>query len=107
MYGDMQARQSGLLDQVEGLRNDIAAVRSDVQAVRADLITHRPQVWLWLLGYAAFLVSGLFWVAAFYSLDEVRLLLTMPGPVALALALLFVVAAALLFAGGFGWLRGG
>lgn len=33
MYGDMQARQPGLLDQVEGLRNDIAAVRSDVQAV--------------------------------------------------------------------------
>jgi hypothetical protein len=29
----------------------------------------------------------------------------MPGPVALALALLFVVAAALLFAGGFGWLQ--
>ena len=105
MYGDMQARQSGLLDQVEGLRNDIAAVRSDVQAVRADLITHRPQVWLWLLGYVAFLVSGAFAMSAFYSIPEIRALLAMPPPDAVALALVFLAAAALLFAGGFGWLQ--
>ena len=110
MYGDSVAHQPGLLTQVESLRGEVQSVRSEVQAVRSDIQAVRSKrinVWLWVLGYATFLVSGLFAMTAFYSLPEVRALLAMPAPVAVVLAALFAVAALFLFAGGFGWLSRG
>jgi hypothetical protein len=109
-YGDDYARVPGLLNQVEGLRGDLLGLRTDVSTLRNDITTvqqRKPNVWLWALGYVAFLVSGAFAMSAFYSIPEIRALLAMPPPDAVALALVFLAAAALLFAGGFGWLRGG
>lgn len=107
-YGDDYARVPGLLNQVEGLRTDIAAVRGDVLSLSGDIAqvkAHKPQVWLWALGYVVFLLAGMFAMVAFAGLPEMRALLSMPAPLALSLALVFTVAAALLFAGGFGWLQ--
>ena len=110
MYGDMQARQPGLLDQVDSLRTDIMGVRKDVQELAAGLHliqARRPNMWLWALGYVAFLVSGLFAMSAFYNLPEIQTLLSMPAPVAAGLAAVFALGAARLFVGGFGWLSDG
>lgn len=110
MYGDDYARQPGLLTQVDELRKDIAAVSNDVQAARSEIHSMRSKranVWLWVLGYVTFLISGMFAMSAFYSMPEIKMLLAMPAPVAVALAVVFAVAALLLFAGGFGWLTHG
>ena len=109
-YGDDYARVPGLLNQVEGLRGDLLGLRTDVSTLRNDITTvqqRKPNVWLWALGYVAFLVSGAFAMSAFYNLTEIQALLSMPAPLAVSLAVLFALAALLLFVGGFGWLRGG
>ena len=84
-YGDDYARVPGLLNQVEGLRTDIAAVRGDVLSLSGDIAqvkAHKPQVWLWALGYVVFLLAGMFAMVAFAGLPEMRALLSMPAPLA-------------------------
>ena len=109
MYGDSVAHQPGLLTQVENLRDDMQSVRAEVQAVRTDIqaVRTKSSPWLLLLGYTTFLISGLFAMTAFYSLPEVRALLAVPAPVAVALAAVFALATALLVAGGLGLLSRG
>ncbi len=107
VYGDEYARVPGILAQLDGLRVDVQSVRTDVQSVRTDIAAakaHGPQIWLWIVGYVAFLISGMFAASAFHAMPELQAIFAIPGPVALALAAIFAGAALVLFAAGFGWL---
>lgn len=100
VFDDPDTHAPGLLSRIEGLNVQLTAVSADLQTIKR----RRPNLALWGTGYVAFLVSGAFAMAAFQGMPEVRALLDLPAPVAAGLALVFAVAALLLFAGGFGWL---
>lgn len=103
LYGDKDARRGGLIDEFEGLRKDVQTLHADVQRLKA----RRPNVWLWVGGYVAFMASGLFAMSAIYNQPQVQALLDMPPALALWLAVALAGAALLLFIGGFGWLDRG
>lgn len=99
IFDDPDTHAPGLMTRIERLNSKLDTFSADLQAIKR----RRPNLSLWVIGYLAFLVSGLFAMVAFYTLPEVRLALEMPGPIAVAMALLFAVAALLLFVAGFGW----
>lgn len=100
VFDDPDTHAPGLLTRIERLNRQLETFGSDLQAIKR----RRPNLALWAAGYLAFLVSGVFAMVAFYTLPEVRAALDLPGPVAVVLALLFAVAAMLLFVAGYGWL---
>lgn len=100
VFDDPDTHVPGLLTRMERLNRQLETVSNDLQAVKR----RRPNMSLWVAGYLAFLVSGGFAMVAFYTLPEVRMALDLPGPIAVGLALVFAVAALLLFVAGFGWL---
>lgn len=101
-YGDPRERTSGLLAEFEGLRRDVQGLRQDMYRLQLQ----RPNFLLWVSGYVAFLISGVFVMIAFYDYPHMRELLTMPPQVALFMAMLFVLIALVLFSAGFGWISG-
>ena len=100
VFDDPDTHAPGLLTRIERLNRQLDTLSSDLQAIKR----RKPNLSLWAAGYIAFLASGVFAMVAFYTLPEVRASLDMPGPVAVGLALLFAVAAMLLFVAGYGWL---
>lgn len=100
VFDDPDTHAPGLLTRIERLNRQLETVSGDLQQMKS----RRPNLSLWSAGYLAFLASGAFAMVAFYTLPEVRAALDLPGPVAVALALLFAVAAMLLFVAGYGWL---
>jgi hypothetical protein len=102
LYGDPPARPNGLIVEFEGLRKDVQGLRDDVHRLQ----NKRPNVLLWVAGFAAFVVSMSFGMVGFVNLAGNHEVWNLPGPVALWLAATFAVVALLLFLGGFGWLDG-
>ena len=100
VFGDPPAHPVGLLERMEQLDKRLEDIGHKLQRVEQQ----RPNIWLWVGGYCAFILSGWFAMAAFWSLDALRAALALPASVAVGMALLFAVAALLMFVAGFGWL---
>lgn len=100
VFDDPDTHAPGLLSRIEVLNQQLTAVSAELQAVKR----RRPNVGLWIVGYVAFMISGLFAMAAFHGLQELRAAFDLPAPLAASLALIFSMAALGLFVGGFGWL---
>jgi hypothetical protein len=104
LFGDPRERTSGLLTEFEGLRHDVRGLRHDVQQMQLRAAVQRPNLGLWMMGYAAFLTSGAFAMSAFFTYSQAQVLLQIPPHLALGLALFFALLALGLFVAGFGWL---
>jgi hypothetical protein len=102
LYGDPPAHPHGLLVQVEGMRNDMNATQERVLRLERK----RPNLWLWLLGFLTFLVSGCFAIVGFVNLALSSAIWDLSPWTAFALAVLFAVISCVLFMAGFGWLDG-
>lgn len=101
LYGDPPARPNGLLVEFEGLRRDVQGLREDVHRLQ-----NRPNVLLWVAGFAAFVAAMAFGMVGFMNLTAGHEVWNLPGSVGLWLAGMFVLVSLLLFLGGFGWLDG-
>lgn len=100
VFDDPDTHAPGLLTRIERLNRQLESVSGDLQQLKR----RRPNLSILVAGYLAFLISGVFAMVAFYALPAVRVALDLPGPVAVALALLFAGAALLLSVTGSGWL---
>jgi hypothetical protein len=101
VFGDPPAHPVGLLERMEQLDKRLEDFGRKLQRIEQQ---QRPSVWLWVAGYAAFLLSGWFAMSAMLSTETLRAALDLPAWLATGLALLFAVTALLLFVAGFGWL---
>jgi CHASE2 domain-containing sensor protein len=99
VFDDPDTHAPGLMTRIERLNGQLDTISAELQAIKR----RRPNISLWVAGYIAFLVSGAFAMVAFYSLPEIRAALDLPGPVAVAMAVLFAAAALVLFVAGYGW----
>ena len=106
LHGDRDARHEGLVDVVASLNLEVRKLRDEFQFVKR----RRHHLWLWLVGYVCFLVSGMFAILAIggvSSSPELYWMLDVPVALALFLALFFAGVSLLAFVNGFGWLDGG
>ena len=102
LYGDPPARPNGLLVEFEGLRRDVQSLHEDVHRLQ----NRRPNVLLWVAGFAAFMAAMIFGMVGFMNLTAGHDVWNLPGGVGLWLAGMFALVSLLLFMGGFGWLNG-
>ncbi len=100
LYGDKDARRSGLIDEFEGLRRDVQRLNEDVQRIKAK----RPNMWMWILGYLSFAASVTFGVVGILNQIDGHNVWGLPAAVAMWLAAMLAAGALLMFLNGFGWL---
>ncbi len=101
VYGDTGARTPGLLDLFDEQQRRIERLESDVRILKQ----RRPIVWLWVAGYACFVVA---WVLAAVGMTNSWTslnVLDLPGPFTSVMAFTLAIVALVLFVAGFGWLR--
>lgn len=100
LYGDPQARQNGLLIEFEGLRKDVQILSVEVHSLK----NRRPNVPMWIAGYAMSMIAGTFAIVAIVNQVAAQKLWDLSSPVAIGLSAIFAAVALFLFIGGFGWL---
>jgi hypothetical protein len=102
IHGDKSSRYPGLVEEFSRSQVRLGNVETEL----AGLKRRRHNVPLWVAGFTSFVTFIVLLGVALVNFASAANLFDIPAPLAAGLAAFFVVAALILFLGGFGWIGG-